>query len=388
MARIQILPRVHAQGGPSNASRTTESRLQDPGWWPTKGDRSRDQYVGAKACAECHASEFETAQGTAMSHALTRSTSAQSLLQHNHLTFETGSFRYQITRRGGKEIQTVSKGASSDSAILQWAFGVGRMAQTYVFDRGERSFEGHVSFYTELQALDVTPGHPHGVPPNLGEAAGRLISSQEKRRCFGCHATASSTVNRFDPQSLVPGVSCEACHGPGAAHVAAAKAGNFELAAQSIVDPAKLNPVDAVEFCGACHRTWQDVVSDGPTRIGPLNIRFAPYRLENSRCWKNGAVANRITCVTCHDPHQPMAEDPAAYDAKCLQCHLPAGAPAGKPNMSAGDRQPGADHLSACTIGVKLCVTCHMPKFKSAGFHFTFTDHWIRIAPDGAPLPD
>jgi hypothetical protein len=29
-----------------------------------------------------------------------------------------------------------------------------------------------------------------------------------------------------------------------------------------------------------------------------------------------------------------------------------------------------------------------MPKFTNPGFHFTFTDHWIRIAPPGSPLPD
>jgi hypothetical protein len=33
-------------------------------------------------------------------------------------------------------------------------------------------------------------------------------------------------------------------------------------------------------------------------------------------------------------------------------------------------------------------VTCHMPKFRNSAMHTTFTDHWIRIAPPGAPLPD
>jgi hypothetical protein len=79
--------------------------------------------------------------------------------------------------------------------------------------------------------------------------------------------------------------------------------------------------------------------------------------------------------------------DPASYDSACLKCHLAAGAAAG---AAAGDKKSDGkdDHRTACPIGVKLCVTCHMPRFKNPLLHATFTDHWIRIAPAGAPLPD
>jgi hypothetical protein len=46
------------------------------------------------------------------------------------------------------------------------------------------------------------------------------------------------------------------------------------------------------------------------------------------------------------------------------------------------------DQRTACPVGVILCVTCHMPKFRNQMMHATFTDHWIRIAAPGAPLPD
>jgi len=188
------------------------------------------------------------------------------------------------------------------------------------------------------------------------------------------------------------------------------KSGDIDLALSSIVNPAHLSASDSVEFCGACHRTWQDVVSDGPVRIGTLNVRFQPYRLENSKCWQKGDA--RITCVACHDPHQPLVRDPASYDEKCLQCHRPAGT-AGATTSATSDGKsltrsaeapsdPTAtmttaatkksdtvnDHRTACPIGVQLCVTCHMPKFKNETIHATFTDHWIRIAAPGAPLPN
>lgn len=303
-----------------------------------------------------------------------------SLARHDHLSFQVGAYSYQINTAGAKSTFTITKGEATHSDDLLWAFGAGRIAQTFLYEESGNFYEAHLSFYTALQALDATPGHPRTAPPDLVEGAGRLIPPDELQRCFGCHTTASTTDNHFNPlnpRNVIAGVTCEHCHGPGAAHVAAAKVQNYKLAAASIFNPAQLNPVDSVDFCGACHRTRRDVLLDSPTKIGRLNVRFAPYRLENSRCWLAGKGDARITCITCHDPHQPLEEDPAAYDSKCLGCHV-----------AAGVKTSSDDHRTACPTGVKLCVTCHMPKFTNAGFHFTFTDHWIRIAPPGAPLPD
>ena len=373
-------------------SRLTESRFKDPGWWPTRGDRSRNEYAGSAACAECHVSESKSFRKTAMAHAASRAHGSDSL-QLAPLAFEIGPYRYQITDTGSKSILKISKGVTSQSVELGWAFGMGRMAQTYVYEQNGNYYESHLSFYTALQALDITPGHPRTLPPNLEEGAGRRISVEEKRRCFGCHTTESMTNNQFDPKDLVLGVNCESCHGPAAAHVAAAKAGDSELAIKSIVNPAHLNPVESADFCGACHRTWQDVVADGPVRRGALNIRFAPYRMENSRCWKEGKGDARMTCLTCHDPHEPLVEDPAAYDAKCLQCHRAASVAGATetPDTKIADEHSAnhvGEHRTACPVGVKLCVARHMPRFNNPAFHFSFTDHWIRIAEPGAPLPD
>jgi hypothetical protein len=392
-----------AQGGGSVSSAATADRLKAPGWWPTKRDTAREEYVGAVACAECHDSEVSTASKSAMAHAATRAPVADSL-QLVPLALQIGSYRYQVSDDGGKKILKISKGEASRSAPLLWAFGMGRIAQTYVYEENGDFYESHLSFYTSIQALDVTPGHPRTEPPSLVEGMGRRIPVEEKLRCFGCHTTASTTKGRLDTRTLFPGVTCEACHGPGSRHVAAMKAGDIDLGLSAIVNPAHLSASESVEFCGACHRTWQDVVSDGPVRSGTLNVRFQPYRLENSKCWKNGDA--RITCVACHDPHQPLVRDPASYDAKCLQCHRAAGdggatTAATSDGKSAGKSETAAettaaikksdregDHGTACPIGVQLCVTCHMPKFKNQVIHATFTDHWIRIAAPGAPLPN
>jgi cytochrome c554/c'-like protein len=361
--------------GSSEGSQLTQTRLKSAGWWPTKGDPSRDEYVGPAQCVKCHASQAADIQSTAMARAATPAADAESL-QQGALAFQIGPYNYRIKPSAGKNVLTIGKAGSSVSANLLWAFGVGRIGQTYIYEKDNRYYESHLTFYTAFQALDITPGHPRTVPPSLEEGGGRRMSIEETRRCFGCHTTASSTKNRFDPQTMFLGVTCEACHGPGAEHVAAAKSGmDDQLVVGSIENPARLTPAESVDFCGACHRTLQDVIADGPKRIGTLNVRFSPYRLENSRCWKKADA--RITCVACHDPHQPLNLDPASYDSRCLQCHL-----------AAGTKRTDDHQGTACPVGVKLCVTCHMPKFRNPALHTSFTDHWIRIAPPGAPLPD
>jgi hypothetical protein len=196
----------------------------------------------------------------------------------------------------------------------------------------------------------------------------------ETRACFACHTTASVINNQLDAKDAVPGVTCEACHGPGSSHVAAMDLGQHEEGANLIMNPSRLNPVESVDYCGACHRTWEDVVTN--IGLGSLNLRFAPYRLENSKCWTSKPDA-RLTCVACHDPHQPLEHDAAAYDSRCLQCHVNQASAKATADHRDSDH-PNSEHPgAACPVSTKNCTTCHMPKVESSIQHSTFTDHWI-----------
>ena len=357
----------------SSISLPTELRVRGPGWWPTKGQPARPNYTGPDACTECHELKAETAQASAMLHAATRASDSKSLREHPNLPFQTGPYTYQLLTTQEKSILTVSNATTSLSVDLLWALGSGHTGQTFIYQQDAKFYESHVSFYNAPQVLDITPGQPRTIPATLDAAAGRAIPPNEARLCFGCHTTASTTKNQFDPTAAYPGVTCEACHGPGAQHVAAARAKTDKRGDGSIFNPAQLARVDYVDFCGACHRTWQDVVSGQMVGAGVFNVRFAPYRLENSRCWAEGDA--RITCIACHDPHKPLSHDVASYDANCLACH--AASPAEKKSAN----HPGA----ACPVAAKNCVTCHMPKVEPPNLHSTFSDHWIRIAhPDSA----
>lgn len=366
-----------AQAPASNSiSLPTELRVNASGWWPTKGEAARAEYVGSEACFDCHELKAEGQQQTAMFHARAPAVDSKSLREHGHLAVQKGPYNYLIETHGEKSVLTVSNASSSFSADLLWAFGSAHMGQTFLYQQNGKSFESHVSFFVESQALDITPGHSSSVPASLEAATGREMPLQETRHCFGCHTTASTARNQFDPNKSIPGVNCEACHGPGAKHVAAANAKTEKRGSGLIFNPGRLSRVDSVDFCGACHRTWQDVVSANLSSAGMLKVRFAPYRLENSQCWAKGDA--RIACVGCHDPHKPLVHDLASYDANCLQCHV----------ASATEKRTSIRPGAACPAATKNCVSCHMPKVSPPTLHSTFTDHWIRIAKPGASYPE
>lgn len=352
----------------------TDERLEGSGWWPTKGSVSLQDFAGAKECARCHAKRTASQLTTAMAQAATPGARSDILREFDHLTLQLGPYAYSISRGAGGSVYSVSDTTNSISEPVVWAFGVGNKGQTYVYQRNGSYYESRLSFYKTIRGLDLTTGHATSTPDNLEDALGRLLDPESVRRCFECHTTASSTTEGFDPSHLMPGVTCEACHGPGVKHINLMDEEKTEQGRLAIFNPSRLQPVALVDFCGACHRTSNDVYEMGATGI--TNVRFQPYRLENSRCWGNGDP--RLTCIACHDPHQPLVDDAAAYDEKCLACHVVT------PAKNATRDRPG----KACPVGRKDCVTCHMPRVFVPSMHAPFTDHRIRIARPGTPYPN
>jgi Cytochrome c554 and c-prime len=347
----------------------TSDRVQLPGWWPTKGDAPRDQYVGRAVCAECHASVAKTQETTAMARTLTTIDQSHDLATHPKLEFRFGPFQFSILTSGTKSVYSVTDGKESRTADLGWAFGAGSSGQTYLFlDHGALK-EARVSFFESLNGLSFTPGRVLDATGSLDDAFGRPVVPQEAQACFACHTTASTAGGHFDLGNAMPGVSCEACHGPGAKHVAEMKAMNVKEGLAAIFIPTQLRPSDLVDFCGACHGAPWDVVQfPGMGALSPM--RSQPYQLELSPCWGKGDP--RITCTGCHDPHVPLIHDASFYDHKCLACH----AASGKPSPERGRTAP------ACKVASKDCVTCHMPKYQLAGMNTKFTNHLINVYPE------
>jgi hypothetical protein len=209
-------------------------------------------------------------------------------------------------------------------------------------------------------------GAGNSKPANLREAAGRAMPGHEARDCFGCHTTGARVGTTLQLEHYEGGVQCEACHGPGARHIASVRDGN---PAPGTIRPLKgMDAQETSEFCGVCHRTWDAVMLMGIRGVN--NVRFAPYRLASSRCFS--VEDRRIACTACHDPHGALVESDKAYDAKCAACHNAA-------NVALKKR--------TCPVAKQACTQCHMPRLEPPEAHHAFADHDIRIVRSKGDYP-
>ncbi len=227
-----------------------------------------------------------------------------------------------------------------------WAFGAGEKAITYVDQTSDDTVVEHgLSYYAATKSMRLTPGHetPADIVYRTFDPVGTAL------RCFRCHSTGpvKLTGNTIEPSE--PGVRCEDCHGPGAAHVQA------KGAPGTIQNPKRLSAAELNQLCGACHR--QASALDDDTDWGNAwNVRHQPSYLHRAACFRNSGGA--LSCLTCHNPHEPLRKTAAAYDARCGSCHR------------------NVTHKTA--LGSRACVDCHMPQVTATqGLHFT--NHWIGI---------
>lgn len=166
--------------------------------------------------------------------------------------------------------------------------------------------------------------------------------------CGSCHATGwipcpvgdSTCVHQDDMAGMAgslvePGVQCEACHGPGSAHVA---------------DPYLVHPrIDRdSEACGKCHS--RDSVEVVHAEGG--------FNLQNQQ-WNEMFQSKKhsMRCIDCHDPHASAKYTDAEVNPNrsirvaCQSCHV------------------GYDQNQKSTVmqGFVECIDCHMPRIdKSA----------------------
>lgn len=373
---------------------STEDHLAEPGFWPRQSHTSSEVFVGSNACARCHASMVSSQEMTPMARTAMPAAVADILRSHSDISFRSNQYEYRIqtssTKGAAQNKYSISDGHQSISFPLLWAFGTGRVGQSYLFKKDDgRFYEARVTYFQRMNALEFTPARALLSPSDIDEAMYRLIPQAEVLQCFSCHSTAANLGDSFDESHLIPGVKCEACHGPGRNHIEAMdnkKADGKEIDKTKIFNPSDLSPTDSVEFCGACHGSWWDVKLAKVK--GVSTARSAPYRLVTSKCWGKGDDP-RLTCTACHNPHEQLQTRPAAYDSACLECHAVRKNSQGLRHTA--DRQHTADatHLrAACPVASENCTSCHMQKVYVPEMHDMFTDHRIRIAKTGEDFPE
>jgi hypothetical protein len=377
---ICCLPAQHALLAESQAhvelSQTTKYLIFTRDWWPRTGTPPSEAYAGSQSCQQCHKEESLTQLTTPMAQASYRSAVGPWGARLKDHTASVGAYRYYVVPLADDSKVIVESGKQSVRADIAWTFGAGVRGQTFVLENKGELYDSQVSSFPSLHGgLTITPAHQPAQAGDWDEALGQKLTPETAPRCFSCHTTASTTKNQFDTKSAIPGIMCESCHGPGLAHVVAANMNRIDDAEKLIFNPRSLDPVESADFCGACHMTSADVVESN--LFVPSNVRFAPYRLEKSRCW--GVRGDqRLVCFTCHNPHKPLVREASFYDQRCLSCH----------SSKHARLQGTSDSVpKVCPKATANCTTCHMPKYYVPEMHANFTDHFIRIVRSGDWLP-
>ena len=364
--------------------------------------QSAPRYVGSQACAKCHAGIqhqwADSLHRKIMQPAISQSVKgdfAQSKIVLHSSTYllQNQNGKYFITESDltGKPWQHQVEYTLGDRRIQQYLTTLpdGRIVvlpSTWDIVR-----------HTWVHTLDIEN-------PEEGGANGIEIWN---KLCYSCHV--SGAQKNFDLEHVSYhttwqdfGVNCERCHGPGSEHVRVAAITakpSADLRArikETIVNPARLDPLRSSMICAECH-SFRDVYADGFKAGENYNDFFLPvmqYRLpaQDSAYWLDGRprwISNEAfglwqsqcflkggaTCLTCHSqPHDvDIAHNPQLRpndNAVCLKCHAAIAA-----NISAHT------HHAMKSSG-SSCVECHMPAVVTS-LRTQMRDHSISI-----PVPE
>jgi len=265
--------------------------------------------------------------------------------------------------------------------------------------------------------------------------------------CEGCHTVGQlgNTVNdvagyEATGEQRYEDVQCEACHGPGLAHVENPKDENVPLAPLNV-------GLGLTQGCGECHSdTHHPFVEEwAQSRHGDASTRQS-YRIREGcdgchggegalRAWgvntdyleKGEGQLIGITCAVCHDPHDTTNEHQLRWpvDSRdvdqnlCMKCHQRRAVPSSE-RASSGPHSPQGPLLLGQDVGwqppnfayadvlirgthgseanPKLCATCHVNSFTvtdptTGDFVFSATGHLFKPIPcldpaTGIPMGD
>ncbi|MFM7162232.1 MAG: tetratricopeptide repeat protein [Planctomycetaceae bacterium] len=277
---------------------------------------------------------------------------------------------------------------------VQWAIGSGERGRSYFIDRGGILFLSPLSWYSQRQTWDLSPGFP--------ERGHLRFERQVTGRCLNCHAgrvnRLPGVVERFAHPVVREGaISCERCHGPGREHVAWHQGGATHEGGDPIVNPRKLPPSQRESVCNQCHLQGLDEV----LRYGRTDFDFRPgmnlgevwsvfvegtgviasgqttavshvQQMHASHCFQKSD--GQLGCISCHDPHRvpTPAERQDFFNSRCANCHADRGC-----SLPVAQREANSAGAS--------CIDCHMPRLGAADVpHTSQTDHRVLKRP---PLP-
>jgi tetratricopeptide (TPR) repeat protein len=354
-------------------------------------------FVGSAACGGCHESEMTAWRGSHHDLAMQQATAETVLGDFDGASFTHAGVTSRFFRRDGRFFVTTGGPDGQPGEFeIRYTFGVYPLQQYLIaFPDGRMQALGI--------AWDARPREQGGqrwfhlYPDRKLEAGDPLhwtgIDQRWNFMCAECHSTEvrknyDAASNTYATSWAEIDVGCEACHGPGSAHVAWGerqqswlpwgKGGDHGLTVHFderrgvhwAIDPATGNArrsaprtsAKELETCGVCHSRsariaegWrpgrQLLDTHVPALLQPGLFEadgkmldevynYAPFR--QSKMFTQG-----VTCSDCHDPHSLQLR--AAGNGVCHQCHEPA-------KYDAASHHHHADGSPATS-----CAACHMP---------------------------
>ena len=355
------------------------------------------QYVGKQECRSCHQDIYDSYVETGMGRSWYRPTREEIIENFEQVQVYDAPSDYYYSAYWRDDTMYIVEYRLSPAGdtthareeAVDYIVGSGNQTRSYVLDRNGYLYEAPITWYVSAQKWDLSPGYHNGHNSRFERPIGSV--------CMSCHNGESGhergTLNRY--KRVAMGIGCEQCHGPGEVHVERMKAGEEVDVGRyidwSIVNPDKLELARQFDICQRCHLQGTDVLHTARAFRPGMNltsikdiflaqqqdadafgIASHASRLKASECFVHSGT--KLNCTTCHDPHESVHNNTAAYYRKaCMSCH--------------------ADQ--ACKAPMKLrktnddnCAGCHMPKGGTSDIpHVSFTDHKIRVVTADAPPP-
>ncbi len=351
-------------------------------------------FAGSDACASCHAAEFAAWSGSHHQLAMQPATEATVLGDFSGVSFDHFDATTRFERDGDAfVVRTAGADGTPGAFPVRYVFGIEPLQQYLVALPGGRLQALPFAWDTRASAaggqrwFHLYPDEP--VPPgDVLHWTGRL--QNWNFMCAECHSTNvvmgyDAAADRYDTSWSEISVGCEACHGPGSAHVAQAASGAFTNSRKGLVvdlddqgratwqmspdtgiavrSEMAMRPPQQPESCGRCHAR-RGVLAGEYVYGRPLTDTHMPALLDEGLYFADGQIRDEVyvygsfvqsrmyragvTCSNCHDPHSLALRTGPDPDDACAQCHLP-------------DRFAAREHTGHAP-GAAACVDCHMPE--------------------------
>jgi predicted CXXCH cytochrome family protein len=266
-----------------------------------------------------------------------------------------------IEERGALWLRTEGRQAGIETFRLDYFFDGGVVAQFLTPFPGGRLQALPFGFDVKTREwFDIFAGEKR-TPRDWGHWTNRGMNANFQ--CLECHTTGYEKRYRvgrdeYESRWAEIGVGCEACHGPGAEHIARHR-GSLDTN-----DPyaTRLVPMQVMSACAPCHSRRTPIAPDflpgdafldffEPTLLDTGHYHADGQLLEESYEWgsflQSTMFRKGVTCSDCHEPHTAGLKKEG--NGLCLGCHeADLGTPA---HTKHRPESPGAQ-----------CIGCHMPE--------------------------